>query len=205
MEATLDLYAEAPDTLRPVICLDETPYSLRAETRTPLPAAPGRGRRVDYEYTRCGTCSLAVAIDRHRGWRHVWVGEQRTAIDFAGWVKELVDVHYPTAQTIRLVVDNLNTHSPAAFYAAFSPDEAHRLANKVEFHDTPKHGSWLNMVEIELSVLVSQCLDRRLPSIEAVRTEVEAWKQERNARAATINWRFTTADARQKLGRRYPI
>ena len=205
MEAILDLYAAPPDPLHPVICLDESPYSLRAETRTPLPAVPGRRRRIDYEYARCGTCSLAVAIDRHRGWRHVWVGERRTTIDFAGCVKDLVDEHYPHAQTIKLVVDNLNTHTPAAFYAAFSPEEARRLARIVEFHYTPKHGSWLNLVEIELSALASQCLDRRLSSIEAVQTEVGAWTDERNANRDTINWRFTTEDARRKLGRRYPI
>lgn len=147
---------------------------------------------------------MAVAIDRHRGWRHVWVEERRTAVDFAGWVKDLVDEHYPTAQTIRLVVDNLNTHTPAAFYTAFDPDEARRLARKVEFQYTPKHGSWLNLVEIELSVLAAQCLDRRLPTIAAVQAEVAAWEQERNTRRATIDWRFTTEDARRKLGRRYP-
>lgn len=204
MEAILDLYAAAPDPLHPVICLDESPYTLRGETRTPLPAAPGRPHRIDYEYTRCGTCSLAVAMDRHRGWRHVWVGERRTTIDFAGWVKDLVDEHYPAAQSIRLVVDNLNTHTPAAFYAAFGPEEARRLARKVEFHYTPKHGSWLNLVEIELSVLASQCLDRRLPSIDAVQTVVAVWNNERNAERKTINWRFTTEDARHKLGRLYP-
>jgi hypothetical protein len=204
MEAILDLYAAPPDPLNPVICLDESPSTLRAETRTPLPATPGRRRRIDYEYTRCGTCSLAVAMDRHRGWRHVWVGERRTTIDFAGWVKELVDEHYPHAQSIRLVVDNLNTHTPAAFYAAFSPEEARRLGRIVEFHDTPKHGRWLNLVEIELSVLAAPCLDRRLSRIEAVHTEVGAWTEARNAKRSTINWRFTTEDARQKLGRRYP-
>jgi hypothetical protein len=203
MEAILDLYAEAPDPRRPVIGLDESPYALRAEVVAPLPAAPGRRRRVDYEYARCGTCSVAVAIDRHRGWRHVWVGDQRTASDFAGWVKELVDVHYPAAQTIRLVVDNLNTHTPAAFYTAFGPEEGRRLARKVEFHYTPKHGSWLNLVEIELSVLATHCLNRRLPTIASVQAAVAPWVQERNARRATINWRFTTDDARHKLGNRY--
>lgn len=205
MEAILDLYAEAPDPRRPVICLDESPYALRADVVAPLPAAPGRRRRTDYEYERCGTCSVAVAIDRHRGWRHVWVGEQRTAVDFAGWVRELVDVHYPTAETIRLVVDNLNTHTPAAFYAAFGPEEGRRLARKVEFHYTPNHGSWLNLVEIELSVLASQCLRQRLPTMAAVQTVAAAWEQDRNARQATINWRFTTDDARHKLGHRYLI
>ena len=204
MEAILDRYAAAPDPLHPVICLDERPYSLRAETRTPLPAVPGRRRRIDDEYARGGTGRLAVAIDRHRGWRHVWVGERRPTVDVAGWVKDLVDEHYPHAESIRLVVDNLNTHTPAACYAAFSPEEARRLARMVEFHDTPKHGSWLNLVEIELSVLASQCLDRRLSSIAAVHTEVAAWTAERNAKRKTIDWGFTTEDARHKLGRRYP-
>lgn len=204
MEAILDLYAEAADPRRPVICLDESPYSLRAEVAAPLPAAPGRRRRIDYEYARRGTCSVAVAIDRHRGWRHVWVGPQRTARDFAGWVRELADVHYATAETIRLVVDNLNTHTPAAFYAAFGPEEGHRLARRIEFHYTPKHGSWLNLVEIELSVLAAQCLNRRLPTVVTVQAAVAAWEQERNARSATINWRFTTDDVRRKLGHRYP-
>ena len=145
-----------------------------------------------------------MAFDPHRGWRHVWVGERRTAVDFAGWLQELSDIHYPEAETVRLVVDNLNTHGPGALYEAFSPVEARRLAHRFEWHYTPKHGSWLNMVEIELSVLAGQCLDRRLPTLEAVRTEVTAWAQNRNAAGATVTWQFTTAAARTTLHRLYP-
>jgi hypothetical protein len=157
MEDVLDLYAAPPDPARPIVCLDECPVQLRDDVRGPLPAAPGRPRRRDYEYRRCGTACLAVAFAPHRGWRHVGVGEHRTKADFAGWLKDVVDVHYPTAEVIRLVVDNLNTHTPAALYEAFAPAEAHRIARKLEWHYTPKHGSWLNMVEIELSVLAAQC------------------------------------------------
>jgi hypothetical protein len=204
MEELLDLYAEPADPRRPVVCLDECPYALREAVRPGEPPAPGRAAREDTEYRRCGACSLAVALDRHRGWRHVFVAERRTAVDFAGWLKELVDVHYPEAETIRLVVDNLNTHGPAALYAAFPAPEARRLARKLEFHYTPRHGSWLNLVEIELSVLASQCLDRRLPTRAAVAAATAAWAAERNAARATIDWRFTTDRARAKLGAHYP-
>lgn len=208
MDAILALYAAPPDPLNPVICLDERPYTVRAETRTPLPAGPGRRRRIDDEYPRCGTGSLAVAMDRHRGWRHVWVGERRPTIDVAGWVKDLVDRHYPTAQSIGyplgVVVDQLTTHTPAAFSAAVCPEEARRLARIVAFHDPPKPGRWLNLVEIEVSVLASQRLDRRLPSIEAVQTEVVAWTEQRHTERKTITWRFTTEDARHQFGRHYP-
>jgi len=204
MEDVLDLYAEAPDPARPVVCLDECRSALRAEVRPAEPPAPGRPRRVDTECERQGACALAVAFDRHRGWRHVWAGERRTTTDFAGWRRELVEVHYPDAETVRLVVDNLNTHTPAALYATFPPEEAHQIARRLEFHYTPKHGSWLNMVEIELSVLASQCLDRRLPTIADVAREAAAWQQPRNAAKATIDWRFTTATARTKLGHHYP-
>jgi hypothetical protein len=205
MEALLDLYAEPPDPARPVVCLDERPYALQADVRPSLPARPGRVARVDTEYAHAGSCTLAVAIDRHRGWRHVWVAAHRTKVDFAGWLKELVDVHYPEAETIRLVVDNLNIHTPAALYTAFPAPEAHRLAQRLEFHFTPAHGSWLNLVEIELSVLASQCLDRRLPTLAAVAAETDAWAATRNAERATIDWRFTTDRARAKLGRHYPV
>jgi DDE superfamily endonuclease len=204
MEAVLDLYAEPADPARPVVCLDERPVCLRDDARPPIPAAPGRPAREDSEYRRGGTCCLAVAFDRHRGWRHVEVAERRTRLDFAGWLKALVDDHYPEAEVIRVVLDNLNTHSPASLYAAFPPAEARRLARKLEFCHTPKHGSWLNMVEIELSVLADQCLARRLPDIAAVRREVAAWEDRRNAAEATVRWRFTTADARTKLHRLYP-
>ena len=157
MEDVLDLYAEPPDPARPVVCLDECPVQLLDDVRGPLPPAPKRPRRRDDEYRRCGTACLAVAFDPHRRWRHVIASERRTKADFAGWLKEVVDTHYPTAEVIRLVVDTLNTHTPAALYEAFVPAEAHRIARTLEWHSTPKHGSWLNMVEIELSVLARQC------------------------------------------------
>jgi hypothetical protein len=204
MEDVLDLYAEAPDPLRPVVCLDERPLALRDHARPPLPPAPGRPAREDYEYVRCGTGCLALAFAPHRGWRHAWVGERRTAVDFAGWLKDLADEHYPQAAAIRLVTDNLNTHGPGALYEAFPAAEARRLARRFEWHYTPTHGSWLNMVEIELSVLADQCLDRRLPTLDAVRAEVAAWVADRNAAGATVAWQFTTAAARTKLHRLYP-
>ena len=204
MEAVLDLYAEPPDPARPVVCVDECPYALRADVRPPEPARPGRVARRDTEYARRGACTLAVVFDRHRAWRHVFVAEQRRAVDFAAWLKEVVDVHYPAAETIRLVVDNLNTHSPAALYEAFPAAEAHRLARKLEFHYTPTHGSWLNMVEIELSALATQCLNRRLPTAAAVAAETAAWAAARNAARATVDWRFTTDRARAKLAAHYP-
>jgi hypothetical protein len=205
MEDVLDLYAEPADPTRPVVCLDECPVPLRDDVRVPLPPAPKRPRRRDYEYRRCGTACLAVAFDPHRGWRHVIASERRTKLDFAGWLKALVDVHYPAAEVIRLVVDNLNTHTPAALYEAFAPAEAHRIARKLEWHYTPKHGSWLNMVEIELSVLAGQCLDRRIPDLATLDRVTRAYAQRRNAERATVHWRFTTADARTKLDHLYPI
>ena len=204
MEDVLDLYAAPHDPTRPVVCLDECPVSLHDDVRPPLPPAPGHPARRDYEYRRCGTACLAVAFDSHRGWRHVWAGERRTKRDFAGWLKELVDVHYPAAAAIRLVVDNLNTHTPGALYEAFAPAEAHRIARKLEWHYTPKHGSWLNMVEIELSVLADQCLDRRLPDLATLARETTAYADRRNAQHATIKWRFSTSDARTKLDHLYP-
>ena len=204
MEDVLDLYAEPPDPTRPVVCLDERPYQLLDHTRSPLPPEPGRPAREDHEYARRGTCCIAVAFDPHRGWRHASVGERRTRLDFAGWLRELADVHYPEAAVIRLVLDNLNTHSPASLYAAFPPEEARRLARRFEFVHTPKHGSWLNMVEIELSVLADQCLGRRIPDLGALAAEVAAWEARRNAARATVAWRFTADHARTKLHRLYP-
>jgi transposase len=205
MEDVLDLYAAPAGPARPVVCLDECPVQLLDDVRVPLPRAPGRPRRRDFEYRRCGTACLAVAFAPHRGWRHVWVGERRTKTDFAGWLKDLVDVHYPTADLIRLVVDNLNTHTPAALYEAFAPAEAHRIARKLEWHYTPKHGSWLNMVEIELSVLASQILRRRIPDLATLERATTAYADRRNAAGATVRWRFTTADARTKLDHLYPL
>ncbi len=204
MEDLLDLYAEPYDPARPVVCLDERPLVLRDHVRPPLPPAPGTPAREDHEYKRCGTACLALAFEPRRGWRHAWVGERRTAVDFAGWLKDLSDVHYPAAAVIRLVTDNLNTHGPGALYEAFPPAEAHRLARRFEWRYTPKHGSWLNMVEIELSVLADQCLDRRLPDQATVAAEVAAWEAERNAAGATVAWQFTTDAARTKLHRLYP-
>ena len=204
MEDVLDLYAAPPDPAHPVVCLDECPVPLRDDVRPPLPLAPKRPRRRDSEYRRCGTACLAVAFDPHRGWRHVMASERRTKRDFAGWLKELVDVHYPQAATIRLVVDNLNTHTPAALYETFAPDEAHRLVRKLEWHYTPKHGSWLNMVEIELSVLATQCLDRRIPDVATLARVTAAYAARRNETTATVRWRFTTTDARTKLDHLYP-
>ena len=172
--------------------------------RPPLPPAPGRPARGDYEYERRGTGCLAAAFDPHRGWRHAWVGERRTAVDFAGWLKDLSALRYPEAAVIRLVADNLNTHGPGALYGAFPAEEAHGLARRFEWHHTPPHGSWLSMVEVELSVLADQCLNRRLPDLATVAAEVAAWEAARNAAAATVEWRFTTAAARSKLHRLYP-
>jgi DDE superfamily endonuclease len=204
MEDVLDLYAAPRDPARPVVCLDERPLVLHDHVRPPQPPAPGGPAREDYEYTRCGTGGLALAFDPHRGWRHAWVGQRRTAIDFAGWLQDLSDCHYPTAALIRLVTDNLNTHGPGALYEAFPAAQARRLAQRFEWHYTPKHGSWLNMVELELAVLAGQCLNRRLPTLDAVAAEVAAWAADRNAANTTVTWQFTTTTARTKLHRLYP-
>jgi hypothetical protein len=204
MEDVLDEYAEPANPLRPLICFDECPVVLHGGVRPPLPPAPGRVARIDYEYQRQGAASLAGFFDPHAGWRHVVVSERRTKVDFAGWLRELVDIHYPHAAVIRVVLDNLNTHTLAALYEAFPAAEARRIAQKREFQFTPKHGSWLNMIEIEWSVLADQCLGRRLPDRPTLAREVAAWETARNAARATITWRFTTADARTKLHRLYP-
>jgi hypothetical protein len=204
MEDLLDLYAEDFEPLRPVVCFDELPYQLVAETCLPLPLRPGRPIRYDYEYRRNGTCNLFMFFQPLAGWRHVEVTEQRTKRDFAYRMKDLVDVHFPDAEVIRVVLDNLNTHSPAALYEVFEPQEARRIVRKLEFHYTPKHGSWLNMAEIEISVLDRQCLDRRLAEVPIVRSEVMAWTTIRNDQRATVDWRFTTTKARSKLEFLYP-
>ena len=205
MEDVLDVYTRPADPRRPQVCLDETSRQLLGEVTPPLPAAPGRPTRQDYEYTREGVCNLFLVTEPLRGWRHVTVSDRRTRADFAHVVKELVDVHYPDAEAIVLVLDNLNTHTPASLYEAFPPAEAKRLADKLEIHYTPKHGSWLNMAEIELGVLAAQCLDRRLPDRATLEREVAAWEAARNAATRTIDWRFTTADARIKLDHLYPV
>ena len=192
------------DPARPVVCLDETSRQLLGEVRPPLPAAPGRPARRDPEYARGGVVNLFLATEPLRGWRSVLVSDRRTRLDFAACVQELVDVHHPAAETIVLVLDQLNTHSPASLYAAFPAPEAKRLADKLEVHHTPRHGSWLNMAELELSALERQCLDRRLAARADVEREVAAWAERRNAAGAAIDWQFTTADARTKLRRLYP-
>ena len=204
MEDVLAVYARPHDPTRPVICLDETSRQLLADTRPPLPPAPGRPARHDPEYVRGGVVNLFLATEPLRGWRDVLVSDQRTRLDFARCVQALVDVHYPQADRIVLVLDQLNTHSPASLYAAFPPAEAKRLADKLEIHHTPKHGSWLNIAELELAVLQRQCLDRRLPDRAALAREVAAWAARRNAVGAAVDWQFTTADARTKLRRLYP-
>jgi transposase len=204
MEDVLDLYAEAPDPTRPVVCFDESPVQLIGEVRQPIPAEPGQLERYDYEYRRNGTVNLFVCIDVHRPWRKVKVTERRAAEDYAQCMRELTDVHYPHAECIRVVQDNLSTHSPGALYEAFAPAEARRILRRLEFHYTPKHASWLNMVEIEIGVLRGQCLDRRIDDSKRLVSEIAAWERQRNAAAARIKWMFTTAKARAKMGRAYP-
>jgi hypothetical protein len=204
MEDVLDLYAKPADPKRPVVCFDESPVQLIGETREPVPAAPGQPARYDYEYKRNGTANLFVFVDAHRSWRKVEVTDQRTAIDFAHCMRDLVDVHYTKAEVIRVVMDNLSTHTAGALYEAFPAPEAHRLLKRLEFHYTPKHASWLNMVEIEIGVLRSQCLDRRIGDRKQLVSEITAWEQRRNASGAKIKWMFTTDRAREKLARAYP-
>jgi transposase len=204
MEDVLDLYADAPDPRRPVVGFDETPRQLIGEARVPVPAEAGKPRRVDYEYVRNGTANVFLCVDVHRPWRHAKVTDQRTCVDFAECMRNLVDEHYPEAERIRVVLDNLSAHSAAALYQAFPPAEARRILSRLEFHFTPKHASWLNMVEIEIGVMVAQCLDRRIPDKTTLITEIAAWERRRNAEKARINWMFTVDRAREKLGRLYP-
>src|ERR1700746_1115725 len=204
MEDVLDLYAEAADSRRPVVCFDESPVQLIGEVRQPIPAKPGRLERYDYEYRRNGTVNLFVLLDVHRPWRKVKVTERRAARDYAQCMRDLVDIHYPDAEIIRVVQDNLSTHSAGALYQAFPPAEARRILRRLEFHYTPKHASWLNMVEIEIGVLRGQCLDRRIDSKEQLEAEIAAWERQRNASGARIKWMFTTDKARAKMGRAYP-
>jgi len=204
MEDVLEVYTRPHDPARPVVCLDELSKQLVAETRVPLPAEPGQPERVDYEYERCGTANLFLTGEPLAGRRHVTATERRTAVDFAHEVRDLLEVRYPHAEKVVLVMDNLNTHKPAALYEAFEPAVARALLDRLEIHHTPKHGSWLNVAEIELSVLSRQCLDRRIPDLETLTREVAAWEQARNADPRPVNWRFTTPDARIKLKRLYP-
>ena len=199
MEDVLDLYAEAPDPQRPVVCFDESPTQLIGEVRIPFPAQPGQIERYDFEYRRNGTANLFVFIDAHRPWRKVKVTDRRTAHDFAECMRDLVDVHYPNTQRIRVVLDNLSTHSAGALYSAFPPQEARRLLRRLEFHYVPKHASWLNMVEIEIGVLRGQCLDRRIGERHRLESEIAAWERQRNAAGTRIQWMFTNDKARVKM------
>ena len=204
MEDVLEVYKRPRDVERPVVCLDETSKQLIGETRTPIPGAPGQPERIDYEYERQGTANLFMTFEPLAGWRWVKVTERRTAVDFAEVLRELSDVHYPDAKKIVLVMDNLNTHKPASLYEAFAPAEARRLSERFEVHYTPKHGSWLDMAETELSVLARQCLNRRIGNLGHLKREIQAWQKRRNEAESTVDWRFTTKDARIKLKRLYP-
>lgn len=204
MEDVLDVYTRPYDPKRPQICLDETSRQLLADATPPQPVAPGHPARQDYEYVRGGVVNLFLACEPLRGWRHVTVSSRRTRTDWAHCIKELVDVHYPDAEQIVLVMDNLNIHSPASLYETFPPAEARRLIDKLEIHHTPKHGSWLDMAEIEIGVLAAQCLNRRLPDRDTLIRAVAAWETARNATGRSLDWRFTTADARIKLKHLYP-
>jgi len=204
MEDVLEVYARPYDSKHPVVCVDEGAKELRSTPRGSLVMEPGQAQRLDYEYERHGKSNLFVSVEPLAGRRRVRVSERRTSIDFAEELRHLVDMDYPEAESVVLVTDNLNIHSPACLYEAFPPQEARRVAGKIEWHYTPEHGSWLNIAEIELSVLHRQCLNRRIAAAPALALEVAAWQDERNASEATINWQFTTADARVKLRRLYP-
>jgi transposase len=217
MEDVLDLYAQPPEPKRPLVCFDERLCQLIADVHQPIPPVPktsdksGIVAKYDYEYERQGSCNLFAFFAPYLGWRHIKVTKRRTKVDFAICMKELVDIHFPDAEIIRLVMDNLNTHTIGALYEVFAPDEARRIAKKLEIHHTPKHGSWLNMVESELSVLVRQCLQRRIPNIETLEQEVSIWECDaygglrlRNLNQVCVDWRFRTEDARVKLSKIYP-
>jgi len=204
MEDVLDVCHAPYDPLFPLVCMDESNKQLVGEVHAPLAPAPGRGQILDHEYVRNGVAEIFLEVEPLTGRRHVDITEQRTRKDWAAFIKGMLDERYPQATKIRLVMDNLNTHSAASLYEAFDPEEARRLARRLEIHYTPKHGSWLNVAEIELSALNTQCLNRRIPDIGRMRQEVAAWERDRNHRAAAIDWRFTTADARIKLKRLYP-
>jgi hypothetical protein len=204
MEDVLDLYHAPYDPLFPLVCMDESNKQLVGEVHAPLPHAPGRGQINDHEYVRNGVAEIFLEVEPLAGRRHLDITERRTAKDWATFIKGMLDERYPQATKVRLVMDNLNIHSAASLYEAFGPEEARRLARRLEIHYTPKHGSWLNVAEIELSALNGQCLNRRTPNMDLMRKEVEAWERDRNNRASTIDWRFTTENARIKLKRLYP-
>ena len=205
MEDTLEVYQRPYDKQRPLVCFDEGTKQLVKDVRAPLPAAPGRPERIDYEYERNGTGNLFMMFEPLAGRREVLVTARRTSVDYAEAIQHLVDVSYAKAEKIVLLQDNLNTHKLGSLYEAFPPEEARRLIDKLEVHYTPKHGSWLNIAEIELGVLRGQCLDRRIPDFSMLTSEVAAWQSDRNAAQVKVNWQFTTADARVKLKRLYPI
>ena len=204
MEDVLEVYQRPHDRQRPVVCLDETSKQLIVETRAPIPAAPGRKARHDYEYARNGVANLFMMFAPLEGWRHVKVTNRHTAVDYAHALRDLSDVHFSGASKIVLVQDNLNTHKPASLYEAFPAPEARRIFERFEWHYTPKHGSWLDMAESELGVLSTQCLDRRIPDKQTLTSEIAAWQENRNKHYAKADWQFTTANARVKLKRLYP-
>jgi len=204
MEDVLAVYARPYDPCRPVICMDEKPYQLLDHTPDPIPATAGRDRIEDHEYRRCGTCSIFVWVEPLAGWRHVDAQPRRTKIDWAHQVNPLLTLDYPDAESVVLVMDNLNTHGIGSLYEAFAPAQAFALAQRLEIHHTPKHGSWLNIAEIELSVLTRQCLDRRISDLDTLNAELAAWQHQTNAGQRQVDWHFTTADARIKLRHLYP-
>jgi DDE superfamily endonuclease len=204
MEDVLDVYQTPYDPQVPMVCMDEQPMQLIKETRQPLPAVPGKPEKVDYEYERNGTANIFMFTEPLNGTRHVHVTEHRTAVDWANEIRDLLEVRYPEAARVRLVCDNLNTHGIGSLYEAFPPEQARKLASRLEIHHTPKHGSWLNIAEIELSVLTMQCLDRRLPDMETLTKETQQWEQRRNESQKGVDWQFSTLDARIKLKRLYP-
>lgn len=205
MEDVLETYAEPADPARPLVCVDERPYQLVGDVTPPVPCAPGQPAREDYEYERKGTCNVFLAFCPEQGQRHVEVTERRTAEDFARFLQGLLEGPYAEAERIRLVTDNLNTHTPASFYKILPPEQARRLAARIEWHYTPEHGSWLNMAEIELAALAKQCLRQRLPEQGLLARKAAAWERRRNTSGTTVNWRFTVSQARRKLRHLYPI
>ena len=204
MEDILEVYALPYDPNIPMICMDEQPYQLLGESRQPIPMEPGNPLRQDYQYVREGTCSIFLFTEPLAGWRHVYASERRTKQDWAVRVQELLDVYYPDVQKVRLIMDNLNTHAISSLYETFPPDIALRLAKRLEIHYTPKHGSWLNIAEIELSAMTIQCLKRRIPSVEQLQTQISAWEVSRNQAVKSVDWQFSTPDARIKLKSLYP-
>jgi hypothetical protein len=204
MEDILDLYCLPYDRLYPVVCMDEKPYQLLDDVLTPIPMEPGKPKRIDYEYKRKGTCSIFVFNEPLTGWTYANARKRRTAIDFAHEIRDLLTIHFPDTIKVRLVSDNLNTHVPASLYKAFPAKEARGLLRRLEFHHTPKHGSWLNMAEISISVLARQCINRRIPDLDTLNKEITAWCNVQNIIRAPINWQFSAEDARIKLRRLYP-